>query len=240
MTGEVTPRVELSQGPTHQVLRGWRLLGASLLVLACAGIGRNLGMMGLVALVPREVPLEADGLALSAGILVASTLASLAMWLVLRSRNAPQYLAIERPTLAQVGLALAGSAVLVVLFDAARFLTTGSIVPAAWPTLAASAPVLVLVVAFAIAAPCFEEAFFRGFLHTSLRETRLGVPGTIALTSILFTLAHGPEDALSLLDPLASAVFLALLREHTRSIVPGIVAHAFGNLQAIVVALVIG
>lgn len=227
MTGEA--RVE--------VLRGWRLLGATLLVLVCAGVGRNVGMMGLVSAVPREVPLESDGLALSVGILTASLLAGGVLFALLRKREPRRYLALEAPSLLHVGLALTGSALLVVVFDAARYATSGTIVPAAWPTLAASAPVLVLVVAFSIAAPCFEEAFFRGFLHTSLRETRLGTWGTIAVTSVLFTLAHGPEDAISLLDPLASAVFLSVLRERTGSIVPGIAAHALGNLQAIVVAL---
>lgn len=221
------------------VLRGWRLLGATLLVLACAGIGRNAGMVGFTTLVPREVPIESDGLALSFGILTASALAGTVLFVLLRARAPRRYLALEAPSFAHVGLALAGSALLVVVFDAARFATSGSVVPAAWPTLAASAPLPVLIVAFSIAAPCFEEAFFRGFLHTSLRETRLGTAGTIAVTSVLFTLAHGPEDAISLLDPLASAVFLAVLRERTGSIVPGIAAHALGNLQAIVVAIAV-
>lgn len=218
-------------------IRGWKLLGATVLVLLCTGVGRMLGMTAVATLLVRDVPPESDGLAVSVGILAGASWGAIALYLVTRARAPRAYLAIVPPKPAHVVVALAGSALLVVVFDVARHVTTGAIIPPTWITLAQSAPAPLLVLAFVIAAPCLEEALFRGFLHTSLRETRLGVPGTIALTSILFTLAHGPEDLLSLLDPLASAIFLAVLRERTGSIVPGIAAHALGNAQAIVVAL---
>lgn len=218
-------------------MRGWSLLGATVLVLFSTGVGRMLGMTAVTTLLVRDVPPESDGLAASVGILAGSALGGLTLFVVTRTRAPRAYLALEAPKPAHVAIALAGSALLVVIFDLARHLTTGTIIPPAWITLAESAPAPLLVLAFAVAAPIFEEAFFRGFLHTSLRETRLGVPGAIALTSTLFTLAHGPEDLVSLLDPLASAIFLAVLRERTGSIVPGIAAHAMGNAQAIVIAL---
>lgn len=231
----------MGEGPRAHVLRGWPLLGATLLVLACAGVGRGAGMTAVARLLARDVPLESDGLALAGGMLVASSLAGLALFGVLRAREPRRYLALEAPPLAHLGVALAGAAVLSAAFGAARLATTGSLVPDAWAKAAASAPLPVLLpaltLALTVAAPCFEEAFFRGFLHTSLRETRLGVLGTTALTSTLFALAHGPDGLLSLLEPLASAVFLSILRERTRSIVPGIAAHALGNAVAIVLAL---
>jgi membrane protease YdiL (CAAX protease family) len=214
-------------------LLGWRLFAAALAVLATAGIGRQAGMTAVAALVPREGLPETDGFVLSAGILTASSLASLTLWLILRTRAPRRYLALERPSVGAVAIALLGSALLVVAFDAARWGATGSVIPGAWQTIARTAPWPLLVVAFAVAAPCFEEAFFRGFLHTSLRETRFGRAGAIALTSILFTLAHGPEDAISFFEPLAGAVFLGVLRERTGSVVPGIAAHALGNLAAL-------
>ncbi len=218
-------------------IRGWKLVGAAVLVLVCTGVGRALGMMLATTLLAPDVPPETDGLVVSFGIVSGVSLGGLALYLVTRTREPRELLALTTPKPAHVAIALAGSALLVALFDVARQLTTGTIIPAAWTTLAESAPLPVLVLAFVIAAPIFEELFFRGFLHTSLRETRLGVPGTIAVTSILFTLAHGPEDLVSLLDPLASAIFLAVLRERTGSIIPGIAAHALGNAQAIVFAL---
>lgn len=215
---------------------GGRLLGASLLVLATVSVGRQAGATGLAALLPREGPPETDGVLLSAGILVGAGLGALVLWLLLRAREPRRYLAIERPSPRAVALALAGGLAIVGAFAAARWGATGHAVPLAWVEIARSAPAPLLIVAFALAAPCFEEAFFRGFLHTSLRGTRFGPAGAIALTAILFALAHGPEDALSLLEPLASAVFLGVLRERTGSIVPGIAAHAAGNLAAIATA----
>jgi membrane protease YdiL (CAAX protease family) len=218
------------------VLRGWRLLGATLLVLAAVGLGRAAGAAGIGALLPRGIPPERDGLALSAGILVASALGGLLLGLLLHRRDPLRSLGITRPTAGQVGLGLAGSALLVVGFGLARRAAGEAPVPETWRLLAASAPLPLLVLAFAAAAPCFEEVFFRGFLQGSLRETRLGVWGAVLLPSALFALAHGPDGVLSLLEPLASALFVAFLREKTGSILPGVAAHALGNLLAITAA----
>lgn len=221
-------------------LSGWRLFGATLLVLFVTAAARVAAAMLASTLGGRTTSPETDGLVVGAAILGASVVGGAVLYLVLRQRDAASYLALRRPTPMAVATAIGLSALTVVIFDAARFATTGSVVPPVWLEIYRTGPLALLVVAFAVAAPIFEESFFRGFLHHSLVPTRFGVPGTIALVAVLFTLAHGAEDVVSVLDVLTSAVLLGVLRHKFGSIVPGIAAHAFGNLQAIVTAALLG
>lgn len=216
-----------------------RTAGVAIGVLFVTAVGRMLGATAVVSLGARTGPPETDGLVVGAAILCASILGGAALVALLRRHEPAKYLATTRPTVPAVLVALAASALLVVIFDAARWASTTILVPEAWLAIYRTGPLPLLVVGFVVAAPIFEEAFFRGFLHTSLVGTRFGVAGTIALTSVLFAFAHGPEDLLSLLDPLASAILLGVLRHRTGSIWPGIAAHAFGNLQAIVTAAIL-
>ena len=229
--------VETPEPP--RVITGWRALGATVFVLACIGLGRMAGMTVAASLSSREGAPETDGVILSAGILAASLTGGAGLWLVVRSRDPRSYLALVRPSGRAVLAAVSASVTLVVLFDALRWASAGAIVPPAWIDIARTAPLALLVLAFALAAPCFEEAFFRGYLQTTLTSTRVGPWGAIAVPSILFTLAHGPEDALAFADVLASAVLLGVLRQRTGSIIPGVIAHALGNLQAIVFASIL-
>jgi len=229
--------VETAEPP--RVLTGWRALGATFFVLACVGLGRVGGTTVAASVLGRRGPPETDGVLLAAAILTASLTGASALWLVVRSRHPRSYLALARPSGRAVFAAVAASLTLVLLFDAVRWGSSGVIIPLAWIAIVRTAPVVVLVIAFALAAPCLEESFFRGFLQTTLTSTRVGPRGAIAVTSILFTLAHGPEDAVSFADVLASAVLLGVLRQRTGSIIPGVIAHALGNLQAIVVASIL-
>lgn len=231
----------MSSGPsaTGTPFTGWRAVGAALLVLACTGLGRTAGVSASALLWPPAGAPDADGVALACGILSATATGGTALLLLVRGRDPRSYLALARPSAGALLAAVAASAALVVSFDALRWASTGSIVPSAWLDVARSAPAALLVISFAVAAPCFEEAFFRGFLHTTIAATRVGPWGAVAVTSLLFALAHAPDGPLAFADVLASAILLGVLRHRTGSIVPGVIAHALGNLQAIVVASIL-
>jgi uncharacterized protein len=224
-----------------------RTVLAAVVVLAATMAGRVAGMLG-VGLALGRIRLDAldeaaertDGLLMCAGILGAAAAGGSVLWAILRKREPRHYLALERPVPRHVLLGIGASLALVVLFDTARWATSGEIIPAAWLDIfrtAGSVPLLLL--AFVVVAPIFEECFFRGFLYRGIAASRVGPAGAIAITSVLFMLAHGPEDLIGAVDPLASAVLLGVIRQRTGSITTGIAMHAVGNLQAIVTALVL-
>ena len=84
-------------------------------------------------------------------------------------------------------------------------------------------------------APLLEEPLFRGVLYATLR---LGLgPGPAVLASAaLFALAHG-YGAVGFASVFVSGVLWAVAYERTRSLLPGMLAHAVSNIQATAIVL---
>ncbi|MCX6344535.1 MAG: type II CAAX endopeptidase family protein [Armatimonadetes bacterium] len=93
------------------------------------------------------------------------------------------------------------------------------------------APILIVFVLAVIAAPIVEEVFFRGMLYTALR-TKMGVWAAVLLSGTIFAALH-PTFPGQFLPLLALAMVLALVREKTGSLLPGIVCHAINNTIAL-------
>ncbi|HEX7297710.1 MAG TPA: type II CAAX endopeptidase family protein [Solirubrobacteraceae bacterium] len=93
---------------------------------------------------------------------------------------------------------------------------------------------LVLGVSAVTLVPVAEEVFWRGFVHRALR-VHLGMWLAVAVSSTLFGLAHwvGGDDFSTVLPRIFYGILLALLLERTRSLYPGIVAHAYINLTVL-------
>ncbi|MCY4545141.1 MAG: type II CAAX endopeptidase family protein [Gemmatimonadetes bacterium] len=88
-----------------------------------------------------------------------------------------------------------------------------------------------LWVALVIAAPVFEEALFRGFMFEGLRRTRIGAWGTIAVTTLLWTLLHvGQYDQYFLVLIALIGILLGFARERTGSLYVPLAIHAVNNL----------
>jgi membrane protease YdiL (CAAX protease family) len=83
--------------------------------------------------------------------------------------------------------------------------------------------------------PLFEETLFRGYARTRLAES-YGPMGAVIISSFLFMLMHGHFYSTDPLKPLTLAVNIfavlcwAYAAHRTGSIVPGVVAHALGNM----------
>ena len=84
-----------------------------------------------------------------------------------------------------------------------------------------------LAFAVAIAAPFFEEAFFRGFLYRALRD-RLGVAPAVLLSAAVFAAVHLSFQ--TVLPLFALGCILALAYEWTGSILPSVVLHSVNNV----------
>jgi membrane protease YdiL (CAAX protease family) len=79
-----------------------------------------------------------------------------------------------------------------------------------------------------IAAPAFEEFFFRGALFTALRARLRWVPSAL-ISATVFACMHPVRDWLPIL---VLGFAFATMREMRQSLVPGLVAHALQNTLA--------
>jgi membrane protease YdiL (CAAX protease family) len=87
---------------------------------------------------------------------------------------------------------------------------------------------LIIFVMVAVAAPFFEELFFRGALFSGLRA-RWGWLAAALASAAIFAVAHPPQDWLPILG---LGFGLATLREMRQSLVPGMTAHLIQNTLA--------
>ena len=94
-------------------------------------------------------------------------------------------------------------------------------------------PVL-LWIAVAVFAPLFEESFFRGFLFVGLQQTRIGVAGTIALTSLIWALLHIEYDIYGMATILVLGVVFGIIRLKTGSLWSTFFLHSMWNILAMV------
>jgi uncharacterized protein len=82
-----------------------------------------------------------------------------------------------------------------------------------------------------VCAPLAEEFFFRGYFYGALR--RLGVWRAVVLTGLAFGGVHVFGSPIAFIVPLALlGMGLALLRERTGSLYPGIALHCINNSVA--------
>ena len=100
-------------------------------------------------------------------------------------------------------------------------------------------PWLVLVGALdtVVWTPFIEELTFRGLLYGTLR-TITGAPLAAVASGCLFAAAHG-YGLSGFLSVFLSGIIWALAYERSRSLVPGILAHAVNNLSVTVTYLVL-
>jgi membrane protease YdiL (CAAX protease family) len=91
-----------------------------------------------------------------------------------------------------------------------------------------------LVIAFCVAAPMWEEIFARGFLYRGWSESRLGVAGAIFLSSLAWTSLHLQYDWFFFGEVFSIGLLLGYLRYRTNSTWLTIVLHGINNLAATV------
>ena len=94
-----------------------------------------------------------------------------------------------------------------------------------WPLLA-----FVLIVA----APFFEEIFFRGFLFQGIRYSRLGPGGAVALCALAWAVIHFQYDFYGMITIFAFGIILGWARFRSGSVYLPILLHAFINLVALI------
>ncbi|WP_308367588.1 MULTISPECIES: CPBP family intramembrane glutamic endopeptidase [unclassified Microbulbifer] len=100
---------------------------------------------------------------------------------------------------------------------------------------------LPLALMMVVAAPLLEELVFRGYLFRAWRHTRLGLSGTLLLTSVLFTALHfGQYHWVQLSFIFALSLLLGLAREKSGSVLLPILLHAGNNLASAITVIYLG
>jgi membrane protease YdiL (CAAX protease family) len=237
--------------------QGWRLMGT-------IGWGIGVGLMfvivqtaaTLVVLLRGETDLSEDKiLALLEGALddgTALSIATFATTLICvpvlvgiaamkRDSSIREYFALQpvpvRSLMGWVAILL----ILIALSDTLSVFLGRSVVPEFMSGAYASArPAWLFWLALVVAAPLFEEAFFRGFLFKGFASSAVGVPSAIAITSFLWAAIHLQYDLYAMATIFLMGVLYGLARASTGSLVVPLVLHAITNIVATVEAALIG
>jgi len=101
-------------------------------------------------------------------------------------------------------------------------------------------PVWMLWLAVIIAAPLFEEMFFRGFLFKGFESSFMGPIGAVALTASLWAVIHLQYDWYSIATIFCLGLLIGAARVATASIFVPIGLHAASDLVATIEAVILG
>lgn len=130
---------------------------------------------------------------------------------------------------------------LVVLSDSIAILLGRPIVPPFMSAAYATAnPVWMIWVAVLIAAPLFEEVFFRGFLFKGLEASAMGPIGAVLVTASLWAAIHVQYDWYEIGTIFFLGLLIGAARVSTTSIVVPIALHAGASLVATIEVAILG
>lgn len=220
-------------GLTLAVLAAWGLVQALVFVVFHAGVQAA----GSVAPAEGSFGVPHLGLALSLTTLASCPVGVALTLLFVRLRpgaGVRDQLGLRRPSLRQTlvwGLALAlflgGYDLLARLLD--RPVNPPSMVEAYRTCVV---PVLFWL-AVGVAAPLFEEVLFRGFLLPSLACSRIGRPGAVVVSALLFAVLHVQYDLFDVGAVAALGMLFAVARLQSGSTVLTFGMHVLTNLLAL-------
>lgn len=238
---------------TQDAVRPWgpgtTLTLALLLILLLTGIEALAGLIYATQFLPegvsplniaqllnayQQLNINGDFLSL---ILLMRTLLGIGciIWLC-RLRSAAtirSYLAIRSITPRQIILGVLGLAVLIFCTEALyEWLDRDSLNEFMQETYESTQHVAVLWLAVILAAPIFEELFFRGFMFAGLSHSRLGMPGAILVTAALFAISHLQYDWPEMLVVFLLGIVLGVARWRSGSVILPMILHTLNNLAA--------
>jgi membrane protease YdiL (CAAX protease family) len=187
--------------------------------------------------------LQTDGLAVTLCIFTATLVCLPCLLGVIKlKKNAgiKAYLGFDRLTRSQVIRWGGLLAVVLLASDIVTYLLGRPVVPDIMTAIFRSAKYPPLLwMALIIAAPIFEECFFRGFLLRGLAPSLLRPVGAIIITSALWAVIHTQYDLYEMATIFVFGCILGAAWLKTNSIVLVIGLHGFANLVATVETLIL-
>jgi membrane protease YdiL (CAAX protease family) len=96
-------------------------------------------------------------------------------------------------------------------------------------------------VAVVVFGPFFEEVLFRGFLFEGFKQSRIGIVGTIIVTSLVWAGFHLQYGLFDIASIFILGVIFGIVRYKTGSLWAPMIMHGFNNLVAVfLISLEIG
>lgn len=212
-------------------------VGAILLLMALRGLPIDMASIQLVGREPQA-------LALSVIMGLPATL--VAVWLAIRIKKASfvDYLALHWPSWKQFLFGAVGLILLVLAWETMSRSLGREATPGFMTDLLKSGrdkgAALLLLVAFAVAAPMSEEILARGFLFRGWSASFLRVPGAIILSSLVWTIVHLQYDMYFLAEVFTIGLWFGYMRYRANSLWLTSVLHALNNLTAVVLTMWLG
>lgn len=180
--------------------------------------------------------IEQDGTYLSMATLATGILCSAFVIIIAWMRKGVtvwNYLGLRIPSMGTMLRWLLAIGGLVMAFDGLTILLGRDVVPEFMTDIYTSAKYPALLwIAIVFMAPLFEELFFRGFLFAGWSQSRLGVKGTILLTSLFWAAIHLQYDYYQIGIIFVAGIVMGFARHRTRSVVVPFFMHVVMNLIA--------
>lgn len=235
----------------------WKLLGTILWGLVVALVFVVLQVITMFAVLFREHPdltkrqlrnlieaAQSDAVVLSAATFVTAIACSALVAGIIKLKRGSRlahYLAISDVSPRTLFVWLGVLALFIASSDLLTFVLGRPVVsPFAATAYDSAHPVWILWVAFVVAAPLFEEIFFRGFLFKGFASSCIGPRGAIVLTAALWAIIHLQYDAYGLTTIFCLGILLGTARMRTGSLLVPLAMHAGSNLVSTAEAALLG
>jgi membrane protease YdiL (CAAX protease family) len=241
---DVPPVISKPYGPP----RVWKFWGTALwglFIFAGVFVGQ-VGVIGSFVLrhgsldFAEAIRVIGGGMTISLSVIFGLPAVLAATWIAIRPTRTPfaEYLALRWTSWQNFAFGIAALALLVGCWDLLSRALGREVTPGFMGEVMKSAQadgaLWLLVIAFCVAAPVWEEIFARGFLYRGWSESRLGVAGAIFLSSLAWTSLHLQYDWFFFGEVFTIGLLLGYLRYRTGSTWLTIVLHGINNLAATV------
>ena len=169
----------------------------------------------------------------------------LVLWLAIRRARCDfaSYMALNRPSRSNILIGIICVIVLLPLGDLASHLTGRDVVPPfvvqAYKLARDNGTLILLALAFSVAAPLMEEFIFRGFLFRGFSESRLGAAGGSVVASICWAAMHVQYELFFIVQIFLLGLVFGWLRWRSGSITLTLGLHAVINLSALIQTAII-
>lgn len=178
---------------------------------------------------------ETNGLVVGAAATASAIFGIFLVTVLVAARGVPikEYLALKRVEPRVVLLWIGITAVFVVCADLLTVAVGRSVVPDFVRKTYDTAGFLPLYLfGIALAAPLFEEVFFRGFLFQGTLRSKAGPWGAVLLTSLVFTVVHVQYGLFELAQAFAMGLLMGTARLKTGSLYVSVSIHVMINTIA--------
>lgn len=181
-----------------------------------------------------------SGLTISLSVIMGLPAVVAALWFAIRFTDTSfaDYLALRGTTWKNFVIGIVGLVAVVAIWEVLSRLSGRESEPEFMVDVLKSAradgALLLLILAFCVAAPVSEEFFARGFLYRGWSETRLGPAGAIILSSLVWTGLHLQYDWFFFGEVFTLGLWFGYLRYRSGSIWLTVILHGLNNLGAVV------